>query len=318
MHEIDLRRIDLNLLVVFDVLMAERNVTRAAERLARTQSAVSHALARLREQVGDPLLVKVNGRMTASPFAERLIEDVRPILSGIRRVLAPPRPFDPATSTRTFRVTLPDITPSLFPRLAARVRAEAPEATLEWVARSAQALAAVAEGQVDLAHVPAATRPPEGTEGEPAGALKWASFARRDHPAVRRWGRRAWAEWPHVVVGVSERMPSPVAAAAGDGEGKRRVAVRVPHFSAVAPLLACTDLLATLPLLVMHDSLDAFGLIALPTPFPVEPMPHRLIWSARLAGDPALRWIRAHVQAALKEVFDAAERVPVRARPRQS
>ena len=82
MHEIDLRRIDLNLLVVFDVLMRERSVTRAAASLARTQSAVSHALARLREQLGDPLLVKVGGRMTPSPRAEQLADllELRPLL----------------------------------------------------------------------------------------------------------------------------------------------------------------------------------------------------------------------------------------------
>ena len=76
MNDIDLRRLDLNLLVTFEVLMTERSVTRAAERLSRTQSAVSHALSRLREQVGDPLLIKVGGRMAPSPFAERLIEEV--------------------------------------------------------------------------------------------------------------------------------------------------------------------------------------------------------------------------------------------------
>lgn len=108
MNEIDLRRLDLNLLVVFEVLMAERSVTRAAARLGRTQSALSHALARLREQVGDPLLVKVGGRMSPSPFAEKLVEDVRPILRSIQRALVPPQAFDPATSTRTFRVAIPD------------------------------------------------------------------------------------------------------------------------------------------------------------------------------------------------------------------
>src|SRR4030095_3851000 len=109
MNQIDLRRFDLNLLVVLEVLMAERGVTRAAARLGRTQSAISHSLARLREQVGDPLLVKVDGRMTAIPFAHQLSEEIRPILRSLGRVVAPPQPFDPASSQRRFRVAVPDL-----------------------------------------------------------------------------------------------------------------------------------------------------------------------------------------------------------------
>ncbi|MGZ3324489.1 MAG: LysR family transcriptional regulator, partial [Xanthobacteraceae bacterium] len=98
MSEIDLRRFDLNLLVVFDILMLERSVTRAAERLGRTQSAVSHSLSRLREQFGDPLLIKGGVRMQPTAFALDLIEQARPMLGGIQRVLTPQHIFDPATS----------------------------------------------------------------------------------------------------------------------------------------------------------------------------------------------------------------------------
>ena len=86
MSEIQLHRLDLNLLVTFEVLMDEGSVAGAAEKLGKTPSAVSHALARLREQLGDPLMVKVGGRMQPSPFALTLIDDVRPILRSIQRV----------------------------------------------------------------------------------------------------------------------------------------------------------------------------------------------------------------------------------------
>ena len=85
MNEIDLRHFDLNLLVVFDVLMTERSVTRAAERLGRTQSAVSHSLSRLREQFGDPLLSKGGARMQPTALALDLIEQARPMLGGTER-----------------------------------------------------------------------------------------------------------------------------------------------------------------------------------------------------------------------------------------
>ncbi len=305
MNEIDLRRLDLNLLVTFDVLMAERNVTRAAERLGRTQSAVSHSLARLREQVGDPLMVKVGGRMTASPYAERLIEEVRPILRSIQRVLAAPQPFDPLSSSRTFRIALSDITPSLFPRLMARVRRAAPGVTIDWVAEGPQTLLAVAEGQVDVAFVASSLALPEGIARQDAGELKWATFARKDHPAIVNWGAAAWARWPHVVVQIGNSLQSPVLETAG--ARKRTIGARVLNFSAVAPLLARTDLIATLPAVVMHEALERYGLAALAPPFPVKSMPHRLIWSARLGNDPAIRWIRELVAQSFAEVLSDSE-----------
>src|SRR5215813_8413311 len=118
MNEIDLRRFDLNLLVVFDVLMTERSVTRAAERLGRTQSAVSHSLSRLREQFGDPLLIKGGARMQPTALALALIEQARPMLGGIQRVLSPQHIFDPTTSTRVFRLAAPD---SILRRLPKRL-----------------------------------------------------------------------------------------------------------------------------------------------------------------------------------------------------
>src|SRR5258708_34042002 len=95
MNEIDLRRFDLNLMVVFEVLMAERNVTRSAERLGRTQSAVSHSLSRLRSQPGDPLLIKAGVRMQPTAFPLDLVEQARPMLRRIQSVLSPRWLFDP-------------------------------------------------------------------------------------------------------------------------------------------------------------------------------------------------------------------------------
>lgn len=307
MKKIDLRRIDLNLLVVFDVLMSERSVTRAAERLSRTQSAVSHALERLRGQLGDPLLVRSGGRMAASPFAEHLVQEVRPILSSIQRVLVPPQAFDPATTTREFRVAIPDLNDALFPNLVERVRREAPSALLEWVVRDIHALPAVADGQIDIALMPAALSLPDGIDYSAVGSLRWASFMRKGHPAARGWNRAAWLRWPHLAVRVGARMPSPVAEAAEHAQGQRRVTTWVPHFSAVAPLLARTDLIATLPVLVMADSLHRYGLVAMKTPIRLEPMPHRLVWSRRLGNDPGLLWLRAHLERAFAEVLGAAE-----------
>jgi DNA-binding transcriptional LysR family regulator len=301
---LDLRKVDLNLLVTFDVLMDERNVTRAAERLGRTQSAVSHSLSRLRQQLDDPLMVKMGGGMTPSPFAEGLIEEVRPILHSIQRVLTPPEPFDPATSRRKLRIAIADIAPSLIPELMSILRREAPGVMLEWVAEEPQTPLEVAEGRVDIAFVASAVALPEGVESEEAGELNWMTFARKTHPAIESWGAAAWRRWPHVIAGIGNRLPSPVPGAAGGMPHKRTVAVRVLNFSAVPLLLSRTDLLATLPAIAMDDVLERFGLCALAPPIPLEPMPHRFIWGTRLANDPAVRWIRTMLTQVFAHVLE--------------
>src|SRR5438552_13688947 len=132
MNEIDLSHLDLNLLVTLEVLVREGSVARAAERLGRTQSAVSHSLGRLREQLGDPLLVKVGGRMSPSPFALKLVEDIRPILRNIQRVIAPPEPFEPEQSERIFRIASPEISAAVMGGIIGRVQAEAPRVVVDW------------------------------------------------------------------------------------------------------------------------------------------------------------------------------------------
>jgi DNA-binding transcriptional LysR family regulator len=307
MHQIDLRQFDLNLLVTFDVLMDERNVTRASARLGRTQSAVSHALSRLREQVGDPLLIKQGGRMTASPFAERMIEDVRPILRNIQRALVPSSPFDPATTTRTFRVGILDGVPGIFPRLLAKVHREAPRAAVDWVPEGLQTLLAVADGQIDVAFVAAALNLPEGVGFERSiPELTWASFVRRDHPAIAGWGRSAWARWPHVVVRVDNALPSPVTSGPARA-GKRVVGARVPSFSNVGPLLARTDMIATLPIVTLHDAVKIHDLQVLRPPFPIARFAHQLVWSARLGNDPAILWMRRLLMDSFTEIVKDCE-----------
>jgi DNA-binding transcriptional LysR family regulator len=308
MNEIDLRRVDLNLLVVFEVLMDERSVTRAAERLSRTQSAISHALARLRQQLGDPLLVKVGAGMQPSPFAIELIEQVRPTLRSVQRVLSPKRAFQPATSNRTFRLALPDVAPSLFPRLCALVRKQAPGVVLEWRSPRENTPLDIAEGRVELAFGPASLRLPEGIATDAIGALQWCCFGRRGHPAFRRWNLDAWSRWPHVVVGLGDRVRNPISEAAASAGVQRSIAASVPNFAAVAPLLANSDLLATLPAIVMVDASHRFDVAAMPVPLPIEPLPHVLFWSSRLANDPALAWLRDLLRDVIVKTLAESER----------
>jgi LysR family transcriptional activator of mexEF-oprN operon len=303
MNEIDLRRFDLNLLIVFEVLMMERSVTRAAERLGRTQSAVSHSLSRLRGELGDPLLIKGGVRMQPTAFALDLIEQTRPMLRGIQRVLSPRYVFDPQSSNRVFRVAAPDFMLTVFAHLLSRLRSEAPGISTEWTAPREPTLLDVAEGQIDVAIVPAELRLPEGVASEAVGSLGWRTFGRKNHPAFGQWSRESWARWPHLAVRVGDSLTSPVNVAASAAGLERTIAGWVPHFSAIAPVLANSDLLATLPVIAMAETVHAFDLESQEVPFPIAPLPHAMIWSTTRSRDPAMTWLRDRLRPIVKRNF---------------
>jgi DNA-binding transcriptional LysR family regulator len=291
---------------VFEVLMAERSVTRAAERLGRTQSAVSHSLSRLRSQLDDPLLNKGGVRMQPTAFALDLVEQARPMLRGIQRVLSPKHVFDPKTSQRVFRLAAPDFMLTLFTSLLDRLRTDAPGVSVEWTAPREPTLLDVAEGQIDIAIVPAELRLPEGVAGEAIGALEWRCFGRKAHPAFGRWGRGSWSKWPHLVVRVGDSLTSPVNVAATAAGLERTVAGWVPHFSAIAPVLAGSDLLATLPAIAMAETLHPYRLESRKVPFPIAPLPHAMIWSKGRSRDPGLSWLRDRLRPIIRRTFPSS------------
>jgi DNA-binding transcriptional LysR family regulator len=307
MNDIKLAQLDLNLLVVLDVLLQERSVTRAAKRLHRTQSAVSHALARIRSQLGDPLLVRVGGEMRTTPRGERLSVELTRLLGDVGRVLAAESTFDPSTTKRTFTLAAPDFVAAVLPALHIRLAREAPDAGLDVLPLAPGFLRDVVDGRLDLAIGAASASLPEGASSAPLGALDWVVYARRGHPAVGDWGLRAWAAYPHVRVRITGGE-GPVDRAARVANVERQVAVQVSHFAMTPPLLAATDLLFTVPRAVLRAVAEPFGLIELSCPLPLPPVGARLLWSALLDDDPANVWLRSHVQRTLTAFFVTAAR----------
>jgi DNA-binding transcriptional LysR family regulator len=303
MNQIDLRHFDLNLLVVFDVLMSERSVTRAAERLGRTQSAVSHSLSRLREQFGDPLLTKGKARMQPTALALDLIEQARPMLGGIQRVLSPQHAFDPKSSKRVFRLAAPDFMLALFTDLMARLAKEAPGVAVEWTQPREPTLLDIAEGLIDVAIVLSELRWPQGVAGETVGALRWRCFGRAKHPAFRNWNATKWSDAPHLMVRVGDTVASPVDVAASAAGLRRTVAAWVPNFCAAPPILAGSDLISTLPLLAMKDAQRAYRLDSVEVPFPLPPLPHAMVWCTGRSRDGGLNWLRDRLKPIVKRYF---------------
>ena len=307
MNEIDLHRVDLNLLVVFEVLMETRSVTATAEKIGRTQSAVSHSLSRLREQLGDPLLVLVGGKMQPSPFAEMIVEDVRPLLRGIRRVISPRNLFVPASSERVFRIAMPTVT-KVIAEVSARVEAEAPRVKIEWLPAHHDVYAALSEGLVDLAHLGGEPRLPDGLDAQAMAPFSWVTFARKDHPACAGWGIDAWRRYPHLMVNVTRSMQNPFPVTAQNDRATRRVTAMIGDSAGVASLLAKSDFLATFPALLLAWDMEAFGLRAMKPPVDLGPVLVRFFWSSRLANDAGGTWIRSIVIETYRRVHAEAER----------
>lgn len=306
LKQVHLHRLDLNLLVVFEVLMDERSVTRAADKLGKTPSAVSHALGRLREQVGDPLMVKVGGVMQPSPFALDLIEEVRPILRSIQRVVQAPQPFDPATSQRVFRFAV-TASAALIADVSGQVHAAAPDVSLEWVAPSRETYVHVAAGQVDLALLGADAPMPDGLSEQVLPPIPRVTFSRKGHPATERWNKEAWLRWPHIVLGMSNAIRDAVDERVAKLGIERRVGARIPDLSCIGPLLARTNMITNQAPLFLMDDVDLYDLQALEPPVPVGSLALRFVWSSRLGHDPGNRWIRQIVIANLQDQVRRAE-----------
>src|SRR5580692_4669265 len=151
MHALHLRALDLNLILALDALLEERSVTRAAQRLGITQSAMSHALARLRDVTGDALLVRAASGMVATARAEELGPPIRRALEGVATALRPPQAFDPKTAERRIRIGTSDYGEIvLLPRVVERIAKEAPRLDLRVVFQGGSVAGMLRSGDVDL------------------------------------------------------------------------------------------------------------------------------------------------------------------------
>ena len=291
MNEIQLHHVDLNLLVVFEILMDERSVSLTARRLFKTPSAISHALSRLREQTGDPLMVVVAGRMEPSPYALRLIEDVRPILQSVRRAMQRDATFDPTASHRMFRVAMP-IVPALVARATARIQELAPDVGIDWLQFGKRTYADVAAESIDLVLHSADAPLPEGLSCQVLPTMTRYTFARSGHPALENWTRQAWIDWPHIIFGLTHGTPETVAERIAKLGVDRRIGARVTDYAHIGPLLAATDMLANQVAVMLADDLDRCNLRILRPPIGLPDFTFRWAWNSRLTTEPGNQWFR--------------------------
>lgn len=295
----NLRGIDLNLLVILDALLDEAHVSRAAHRLNLSQPAVSNALQRCRDLFGDPLLERGRGTMTRTPLADKLRAPLRSVLSDVERLIDPPAtPLDQLE--QVVRITTADDPTSLLARpLVERLSRSAPGITIAF--RPWHGAEAVTQdllnGETDLA-ISLIEREVENIEVRTILQADYLIAMRRDHPAAASFDLEAWLVWPHIVVSGQGGLRTPLDARLTNMGRKRRVALVVPSFQLVPPILASTDFMAMLP----RQSIDAHSgadLMIHPPPIKVDGFPLHLAWHNRQSEDPGLR----HVRDLIRDVF---------------
>lgn len=290
-----LAQLDLNLLRALDVLLAERHVTRAAARLSLTQSAASRALARLRDELGDPLLVRgPSGALLPTARAEQLGPVVRRILEELA-VAWRGEVFDPKTSRRRFTVATTDYAEMvLLPGLVARLARDAPGVFLSAQAMASDSVAALASGEIDLRMVPSSAM------GAGAGLFQRHLFdesfvvaMRAGHPAASgKLTLDRFCALDHLLISPRGTLGGAVDAALAKLERTRNVTVTVPHFLVAPHVIAATDLVITLAARVAAAFADTHDLVLRPPPLEVPSFSIYLQWHQRTHTDLAHRWFR--------------------------
>lgn len=289
----DIRNVDLNLLVALDALLAERSVSRAAVRLHLSQPAASALLARLRGLFGDPLLLRSARGMLPTPRALELLGPVRQVLDAIDAIVQPRAAFDAASAAHTFTLSASDyVEYTLLPQLVDYLERKAPGVRLEVRPLDLQLVAKQMEsGDVDLC-ITALQNAAAGLHVRALYAERIVSVVRRDHPGVgARLTLDKFCSLEHIQVlvrgsGFSTRIDEALAALGR----KRRARLAVPHFLLVPEIVARSDMISALPerlargyanrLRILEPPLDIAG-------FTVGEM-----WHERNQRDPAQQWLR--------------------------
>lgn len=291
---------DLNLLIALDALLSERSVTRAARRLNLTQSAMSAALKRLRESLSDDILVQDGKRMIPTPVGMALAPEIRETIERLSVLIASSTGFDPATSTRRFRIAASDyIATVLIAPLIGRLGEIAPGVTLDLSLPQKASLILLAQGELDLFLTPeqftSADHPRELLFEERHVVVGCAR-----NPAMRAMTQTEFSRCGHVAVYIENR-PTFAEEAIRNSGIVRRVEITVPSFIQVPWLLPGTNRIA-----LMHERLALLiakdlHLAVAPVPVELKPMREMMQYHSTREKDAGLLWLRRELHALAKE-----------------
>ncbi|EKE78747.1 LysR family transcriptional regulator [Oceanibaculum indicum] len=301
---VNLRNLDLNLLVTLDALLQEQHVTRAAKRLGLTQPAVSNALERLRYLFKDPLLERAGPAMKPTPRADALREPLRQALADLSNIVAGPSAPDISQIEQTVRIVMTDLAAELLtPRLYARAAREAPGlgiAVLPWLGpdRTDQS---ILRGEADIAITIVLSSSQPDMRRELLSYESYAVAMRPDHPAAEAFDLARWLAYPHLILS-ARGDPHGVVDDILAGMGLRRqVRVTVNSFMTIPRLLATSDLLAMLPARFLSTVPREYRLIGRPPPIDMPGLDLFLQWHPRRDSDIATQTVRGWLKEAMAE-----------------
>ncbi|AXI03282.1 LysR family transcriptional regulator [Aquirhabdus parva] len=304
MHEINelnrLDRLDLNLFRVFDTVYRERNLTHAAEILSLSQSAVSHAVGRLRVSLGDPLFVREGQGVVPTPLADRLWPDVKEALALFRQAVLRNQSFEPARDISHITLAMNDkLEPSILPVITQALHAKIPNLELSSIRLDRENLRAdLVAGRIDFAIDVAQPTSPD---------ICHVSLLKDEFAVVSRQPREldagAYLAARHITVS-SRRSGKSVEDIALSRLGiERQVVVRCQYYEAACRLVAQSDLLLTMPLHQAMTMNTALGNVILPLPLSLPGIELHLYWHQQRQADPANQWLRGELMG----LFDQKE-----------
>ncbi|MCS6293714.1 MAG: LysR family transcriptional regulator [Nitrospira sp.] len=289
-------RPDFNLLVTLDVLLAEGNVTRAAKRLRLSSSAISRALARLRETTGDPLLVRAGRGLVPTPRALELRERVRQLVQDGEAVLRPAEKLNFKQIARIFTLrTSEGFVENFGPDLIARVGEEAPGMRLRFVQKPNKDSAPLRDGTVDLeTGVVEKTTAPE-LRVQALFRDRYIGVVRKGHPLSKgKITPSRYAAGRHICVSREGLDRGPIDEALQPLGLEREIVTIVGGFSTALGLARASDLIATVP--ERHTGNLRAGMHTFPIPVSMPEFTVSMLWHPRLDADQAHRWLRGHIR----------------------
>ncbi|MBW4523101.1 MAG: LysR family transcriptional regulator [Scytolyngbya sp. HA4215-MV1] len=294
-HHINLAGIDLNLLVVFDALMTEQQVTRAGERVGLSQPATSNALSRLRSLAADDLFVRTAAGLRPTPRAIALAQQLRPALQQIQAALLEEPIFDPQTSDRVFAIGMSDYVEfTLLPQLMQALQTIAPGVSLQIRSGDRQKLFSLLDsGEIDLA-CGIFPEPVAWHQEQLLFQETYVCVCRQDHPHIgESLSLNEYLSTPHLLISVKEDRIGRVDYLLAKQNLKRQVALSVPHFLVAPTILAQTDLIATLATRIAQSCSQHQPLKLLPLPIDLTGFAVWMRWHQSTQASPACQWLRS-------------------------
>lgn len=309
----NLKNVDLNLLVTFEAIYATSNISRAADRLGMSQPAVSNALARLRDLIGDPLFVRATHGVEPTIKAREMIRPVREALGVIGRQLGSDTTIDLATYKRIFRIIIVDtLEPIMMPPVVRTLMSQAPHIEIECIQGDVKFSEGIRAGTIDLACF---SYPIDTTDMivKPICPVDLVIVSRRNHPGINKpFDLETFHQLPQIAIGRELRGQTNIDRNLIAGGMPRRVAYMAAKIWSIPPMVERTDLIGILPRRFVHEIAGNYALDIHELPIELPEQFLYMVWHTNSELDPGHKWLReSMIDAAQSNISPGPRAVPV-------